>query len=215
MLRSEKGEALPNYEPYPLPEIDRQKEENPLQYPAALPDGFPNWYAAFTSPRHEKKVAFHFEQRQIEAFLPLYETIHRWKNRCNANLQLPLFPNYIFVKIDPRERVQVLNVPGVLYLVSAGREPLPVPGNYIAALRDGLRMYKIEPHPNVDVGDRVRIITGPMSGMEGILVRKKNDVRVVLKMEMIARSMAVEVNVADMEYAGSQPKRLSASPGTL
>ncbi|MGO9304723.1 MAG: UpxY family transcription antiterminator [Candidatus Korobacteraceae bacterium] len=186
-----------------------------MQYPAALPDGFPNWYAAFTSPRHEKKVAFHFEQRQIEAFLPLYETIHRWKNRCNANLQLPLFPNYIFVKIDPRERVQVLNVPGVLYLVSAGREPLPVPGNYIAALRDGLRMYKIEPHPNVDVGDRVRIITGPMSGMEGILVRKKNDVRVVLKMEMIARSMAVEVNVADMEYAGSQPKRLSASPGTL
>ena len=82
-----------------------------------------NWFAAHTNSHHEKRVASHLAERQIESFLPLYATRHRWKNRCKMNIELPLFPNYVFVHIDPRERVRVLEVPGVLsphpYLVIA------------------------------------------------------------------------------------------------
>ena len=84
---------------------------------AAAQDFSANWFAAYTHSHHEKRVASHFGERQMEAFLPLYATRHRWKNRCEVNLELPLFPNYVFVRIDPRKRVRVLEVPGVLSLL--------------------------------------------------------------------------------------------------
>jgi len=76
-----------------------------------------SWFAAYTSSHHEKRVAWHFGERHIESFLPLYCARHRWRNRCQMKFELPLFPNYVFVRMDPRERVRVLEVPGVLSLV--------------------------------------------------------------------------------------------------
>jgi len=114
---------------------------------AAAPNVFANWFAAYTNSHHEKRVASHFAERQIESFLPLYTTLHRWKNRCEMNLELPLFPNYVFVRIDPRERVRVLEVPGVMSLVGFGRALAPLPDFEIEALRSGLGKRKIEPHP--------------------------------------------------------------------
>jgi transcription termination/antitermination protein NusG len=178
-----------------------------------------NWFAAYTNSHHEKRVASHFAERQIEAFLPLYATRHRWKNRCEMNLELPLFPNYVFVHIDPGERVRVLEVPGVQSLVGFGRTLAPLPHFEIEALRSGLGQRKIEPHPYLVIGERVRIKAGPMTGMEGVLVRKKNNFRVVLALDVIMQSVAVEVDADDLEpvpiYAGrvvlppdfpSQPK---------
>jgi transcription antitermination factor NusG len=188
-------------------------EEQSPYVPQPLEDYTANWYAAFTSPRHEKRIAWHCQERQIESFLPLYHTTHRWKNRCNVRLELPLFPNYLFVHIDRRERVRVLSVPGVLGIVSAGRDMSPVPEDYILSLREGLRVHRIEPHPNVDIGDRVRIVAGPMTGMEGILLRKKSELRVVLKAEMLARSIAVEVTTSDIACA-SAAKTECASAAT-
>jgi transcription antitermination factor NusG len=147
----------------------------------------------------------HCTDRQIESFLPLYRVKHRWKNRCTATLELPLFPNYLFVRIDPKERVQVLKLPGVLSIVSSGRQPSPVPDDYISSLRSGLLAHQIEPHPRVDVGDRVCITTGPMAGMHGILDRQKNKLRVVITLEMIGRSVAVEVGAEEILYAGNAP----------
>lgn len=161
----------------------------------------PNWFAVYTTPRHEKRIAHHCEQRQIESFLPLFHEVRQWKNRCKVKLDLPLFPNYLFVRIAREERFQVLNVPGVLSILGSGSDLFPVQDGYIASLRQGLDANKIEPHPPVEVGDRVRIIAGAMSGMEGILVRKKNEFRVVLKVAMLERSMAVEVTMADIEFA--------------
>lgn len=161
-----------------------------------------NWFAVYTTPRHEKRIALHFEQRQIESFLPLYQEIRQWKNRCKVKLDLPLFPNYIFVRIERDERFRVLNVPGVLSILGSSSDLFPVEDEYIVSLRRGLDAHKIEPHPLVGVGDKVRIIAGAMSGMEGILVRKKNDLRVVLRVALLERSMAVEVTTEDIEYAG-------------
>lgn len=160
-----------------------------------------SWFAAYTNSHHEKRVALYLTERRIESFLPMYSTRRRWRNRCEANLELPLFANYVFVRIDPRERVRVLEVPGVLSLVGFGRTLAPLPDFEIEALRTGLRLRKIAPHPYLVIGDRVRIKAGPMTGMEGVLVRKKNNLRVVLALDVIMQSMAVEVDADDLEPA--------------
>lgn len=162
----------------------------------------PRWYATFVMSRHEKRLVEHCAERRIESFLPLYQVRHRWKNRRTATIDLPLFPNYVFLRIERQQRLQVLGLPGVVSIVSSGREMLPISDEYVTSLRDGLLAHKIEPHPNVEVGDRVCISTGPMSGMEGILDRRKNEIRVVLRLEMIGRSVAVEVGAEEISYVG-------------
>jgi transcription antitermination factor NusG len=167
-----------------------------------LPDYLPRWYAVFTTPRHEKRVAGHFVMRELEGYLPLYQAVHKWKNRCKVALDLPLFPNYIFVRIDWRERVRVLEVPGVAGVVGTRPELSVIADEYIKSLREGLRAHKIEPHPYLVIGERVRIKDGAMGGMEGVLVRKKAGFRVVLTLDMIMQSIAVEVDADQVEPAG-------------
>ena len=159
----------------------------------------PQWFAAYTTTRHEKAVAEHFNIRSIEAFLPLYKTQRLWKNGCKMNLELPLFPSYVFVRVAARERVRVLEVPGVLSLVSAAGKPVPLPEADIQALRSSLPFIKCEPHPYLKVGERVRIKSGTLEGMEGILLRKKGLLRVVLSLDLIMKSVAVEVDADNVE----------------
>ena len=163
------------------------------------PHQVPQWFAAYTTTRHEKAVAEHCGMREIETFLPLYCTQRLWKNGCKMNLQLPLFPSYIFVRVASRERVRVLEVPGVLSLVSAAGKPVPLPEAEIEALRSSLPFIKCEPHPYLVVGERVRIRSGSLEGMEGILLRKKGLLRVVLSLDLIMKSVAVEVDADNVE----------------
>jgi transcription antitermination factor NusG len=159
----------------------------------------PKWFAVYTTPRHEKAVARHFESRRIESFLPLYMEMHRWKNGCRVNVEQPLFPGYIFARIGRRDSTQVLSVPGVLLIVGSGREPLALPDFEIEALRSGLHLRKFEPHPYLVVGEKARIKSGSLAGMVGVLARKKNSLRVVLTLELIMRSVAVEVDADELE----------------
>lgn len=177
----------------PLPVIVPQFEGSRTLYA-------PSWFAVYTTSRHEKRIAHHCEQRQIEAFLPIYQEERQWKNRCRVKVDLPLFPGYLFVRIERKERFRVLDLPGVLSILGSGIDLLTVPDEYIASLRQGLDAHKIAPHPLVEVGDKVRIVAGAMTGMEGILVRKKDELRVILKVAMLNRSMAVEVTTADIEF---------------
>jgi transcription antitermination factor NusG len=179
-----------------------------IQGLAAAQESSANWFAAYTNSHHEKRVASHFGERQIESFLPLYAALHRWKNRCEVDLDLPLFPNYVFVHIDPRERVRVLEVPGVLSLVGFGRTLAPLSDFEIEALRSCAGQRKIEPHPYLVIGERVRIKAGPMTGMEGVLVRKKSNFRVVLALDVIMQCVAVEVDADDLEPAAKYAGRV-------
>jgi transcription antitermination factor NusG len=161
----------------------------------------PRWFAAYTSPRHEKHVSQQMQHRGIQNFLPLYKSMRRWKDR-RKELELPIFPGYLFVRMALRERVRVLQVPGVVQLVSFQGRPAPLPDSEIEMLRGQLSQSgTLQPHPFLTVGRRVRVTNGPMSGMEGLLARKKEKFRVVLSIELIQRSVAVEVDMRDIEPA--------------
>jgi transcription antitermination factor NusG len=160
----------------------------------------PKWFAVYTNSRHEKRVAQHLTQREIEFYLPLYKAQRKWSDGSRVTLDLPLFPGYLFVHIKRSERGLVLGVPGTLAVVGGtGGEPAPLPDAAIDALRTGLHLRRVEPHPLLTVGQRARIRSGALAGMEGIVVRKKNSCRVVLTLEHIQRSIAVEVDGDDLE----------------
>lgn len=154
----------------------------------------------YTTSRHEKRVAQHLRERQIESYLPLYRSERKWSDGSRVTLDLPLFPGYLFVHISKAERVHVLNVPGALAVVGGtGREPASLPDEAIEALRTGLHLRAPQPHPLVTVGQRARIRSGALAGMEGIVVRNKNSFRVVLTLEHLMQSVSVEVGSDDLE----------------
>ena len=159
------------------------------------------WFAAYTTPRHEKHVSELLADKQIETFLPLYQTARQWKKSRPVVLELPLFPTYVFVRTDPHSRGPVLSTPGVLAIVGSSKEPWPLPDVEVDALRRGMQARKIEPHPYLKVGEKVRVKAGVMAGVQGILVRKKNEFRVVLSLDAIMQSVAVEVDADDLEPA--------------
>jgi transcription antitermination factor NusG len=156
------------------------------------------WYAGYTASRHEKRVAEHFTQRGIEHFLPLYQSVHHWNNGRHL-VQLPLFPGYIFVRIALEQRLRVLEVPGFVRLVGFDGRPHALPEMEINGMRDALsRGVLAEPYPYLTVGTRVEICKGPLQGMTGILLRRQNKYRVVISVDLIMRSMAVEVAAEDV-----------------
>ena len=161
-----------------------------------------HWYAVFTVPQNEKTVVRRLCHHEVEAFLPTYETVRVWKNRQRAHLILPLFPCYLFVRINHRERGKVLGTPGVLRIVGSRRETMPVPDETIEFLRSDLNAGKFEPYVELVVGERVRIKSGSMQGLEGTLVRKSNHLRFVLSVAMINQHAAIEVSPEQLEAVG-------------
>jgi transcription antitermination factor NusG len=159
----------------------------------------PFWYAAYTSANHEKRVAEQLLQRSVEQFLPLYNSVRRWKDR-RVHLQLPLFPGYVFVRIALCDRLRVLQIPGVAKLVEFNGTPAPLPEEEIEALKKGLVCgVHAEPHAFLTVGRRVRVKAGPLEGLQGIVLRRKNRLRLIISLDLIRRAAAVEVEAADLE----------------
>lgn len=161
-----------------------------------MPDFGLNWFAAYTRPRHEKAVASALDQRGYEIVFPSYQFASRWKDRTKQ-VELPLFPGYLFVRCEVRKRLPVLQTPGLLHLVSDDRGPLPVPDGEVENLRLAMAgRARLEAVPFLKIGDRVLVRHGPLAGLEGILVAKRNMLRVVISVELLARSVAVEIDGA-------------------
>jgi transcription antitermination factor NusG len=156
------------------------------------------WYAAYTRANHEKNVAEQLRQRSVEHFLPCYDSVRRWKDR-KVCLQIPLFPGYVFVRISLREQMRVREIPSVAMLVGISGNATALPDEEIYALRKGFAEGILaEPYPYLTVGRRVQVIRGPLVGFEGILVKKKNRTRFVISLELIMRSVAVEIDPAEL-----------------
>jgi transcription antitermination factor NusG len=158
----------------------------------------PHWYALYTCANHEKRVAAELRARTVEHFLPLYSSVRRWKDR-RVPLDLPLFPGYVFVRLALRDRLRALQIPSVVRLVGFTGQPAPLPDDEMEILRSGLSEHSdAEPHPFLTVGRRVRITSGPFTGLEGILLRRKSLLRVVVSIALIHRAVAVDVDIADV-----------------
>jgi transcription antitermination factor NusG len=157
------------------------------------------WYAVHTRARHEKQVAQRIAAQQLETYLPVHRGRHLWKNGVYADVEIPLFPCYLFAKASLHEQLLVLRVPGVLGLVASSSRPTAIREIEMQMLRIAIEQLQAEPHQYMNVGDVVRIISGPLAGLEGILTRRKNQYRVVLSVEAIVRSIVVEVSEHDIE----------------
>jgi transcription antitermination factor NusG len=159
----------------------------------------PLWYAVYTCANHEKRVAAELHARTIEHFLPLYTSVRRWKDR-RVTLDLPLFPGYVFVRLALRDRLHVVQIRGVARLVGFNGTPAQLSDKEMEVMRSGLsKCLRAEPHPFLTVGRRVHIAAGPFTGLEGVLIRKKNNLRVVVSIELIQRSIAIEVETAELK----------------
>ena len=161
----------------------------------------PRWYAVYTCANHEKRVAEQLRERSVDYFLPMYECERRWKDR-RVRLQTPLFPGYVFVQIALTDRLCVLQTPGIVHLVSFGGHPAPLPQEDILAIQNCLSHgFQIEPHPYLRAGQHMQVMRGPLQGLEGVIVRRKNGSRFVLSFDLLQRAVAIEMNAMDLQPA--------------
>src|SRR6266852_9446784 len=154
------------------------------------------WYALRVRSRHENTVALHLQARGYESFLPVYKSERRWSDRFKE-IELPLFPGYVFCQFNPLNRLPILSVPGIVHVVGIGRNPVAVDQTEIAALQAAVKSgLPRQPWPFVEIGHRVRIEHGPLRGVEGILLGFGGHQRLVLSVTLLQRSVAVQVDEA-------------------
>lgn len=178
--------------------VKLQKEEPP---PTAR-EPVRSWFALYTSSNHEKKAEQHLRMKDIETFLPTQVATRRWKNRVTVKVEVPLFTGYVFVRIARTQCAKVLEVPLVHSIVGNGREALALPENEVEVLRSGLHQRQIDPYPYLKVGQMARIRSGALAGLEGVIVRKDGQLRVVLSIDLIMKSIAVHVTADELDISG-------------
>jgi transcription antitermination factor NusG len=153
-----------------------------------------HWYAIRVRSQNEDLVARHLRVRGLESFLPVHKQQHRWSDRFKE-IELPLFPGYVFCQFDPLNRLPVLTVPGVVHVVGTGKTPVPIDEDEIAAIQAAVKSgFSTQPWPFVEIGQRVRIEYGPLCGIEGLLLGFRGHHRIVLSITLLQRSVTVEIN---------------------
>jgi len=163
------------------------------------------WCAIHTRHQHEKSVTALLSRQGFRVFLPTYETVRRWSDR-KKRVRLPLFPGYVFLVDEEQRRLQVLSTPGVHTILSTGKVPAVIPSAEIDAIRRAVESpLRVEPHPLLRSGAAVRIKSGPLMGLEGIVSRGKDLFRVVLSVELLGRSAAVEIDASATELLAPPP----------
>lgn len=151
------------------------------------------WFAVQVKSRSEKSVAAIARYNGFEQFLPLCTSRRKWSDRVKS-LELPIFPGYVFCRIDLESRLQLLTIPGVQSILGAGRVPIPVDEAEIAALQTAAKSgLPLEPWPFLKVGQRVLLEEGPLAGLEGLLIEVRKNYRVLLSVTLLNRSVAVEI----------------------
>jgi transcription antitermination factor NusG len=152
------------------------------------------WYGIRTKSNHERVAAVVLQSKGYEQYLPVYRRRRRWSDRI-VETDRPLFPGYVFCRFDARKRLPIVSTPGVVSVVGFGSEPAPISDSEIEAVRAILRSgLAAEPCPFLREGQRIRVRRGSLEGLEGILLKKKSDWRIVVSVAMLQRSVAVEID---------------------
>jgi transcription antitermination factor NusG len=170
------------------------RDHSPPQVP-----GTSSWYAIYAKHNHERKVADLLARKGMDVFMPLYESVRRWKDR-NKSLPMPLFPGYVFLKSNLHNKIEILSTPGVFFIVESAGQACPIPEQEIEAIRAITQSdVRFEPHPFLKTGEYVRIRTGPLAGISGIFVKPKNKYRVVVSIELLRKAVAIEVDTGNVD----------------
>lgn len=159
------------------------------------------WYAVHTRSHFERQVATEITGNGLNCYLPSYEEEHQWKDR-KKKVSLPLFPGYLFVRIRdlPTERLTVLKARGVVQIVGSGGRIEPIAEEEVESVKRVLdSRLACHGHPFLRAGMRVRVKRGILRGLEGFLIRVKNRARLVISVNLIAQSVAAEIDIADVE----------------
>jgi len=168
---------------------------------AVLGNDFENWYAVLSYARHEKVVARRLRDKGVTTFFPTVTEIHRWSDRKKI-VEVPLFSCYLFVKLAPtnEERQKVLQIDNVLGFAGSTRHGTPIPSEQIEAVRILVReRLPYRTHPFLKTGQRVRVCSGALEGLEGILVGRKGESTLVLSVDAMQRSLSVQIDGYDLE----------------
>lgn len=164
------------------------------------------WYAAHTRHQHEKMVAGILANKGFEVFLPLYSEVRQWRDR-RKRVELPLFSCYVFLRGDLDQRLAIVRTPGVHGLVASAGKLAGIPEAEIEAVRSVIiNRINVEPHPFLKYGDLVRVKSGALSGLEGFLVRKKGQARLIISVTLLERSVAAEVDAGTVERVAPAPQ---------
>ena len=170
------------------------------------------WFVLYVKPRHEKVIVRSLSAEGLEAFLPLYVRQHVYMHRSKEN-ELPLFPGYVFCRFDVLKRTPILATPGVLFIVSVGRTPIPVDDIEIFSLQSAIKaQLSLEPCPFVQKGQRVQITRGALTGVEGIVLEVRKSLRLVISITLLRRSIQCEVDRGWITACDPVPPRLSMVP---
>jgi transcription antitermination factor NusG len=152
------------------------------------------WFALRVKSRCEKVVATIAQNKGFEEFLPVYQSLRRWSDRMKS-VELPLFPGYIFCRLDPQRRLPLLTIPGALHFVGIGKTPVAIEDTEILAIQSAVHSgLMIEPYPFIEIGQRVRLECGPLAGLEGVLVGTSKQHRIVVSVTLLRRSVAVAID---------------------
>jgi transcription antitermination factor NusG len=183
-----------------------------------LPNDRPaQWFALRVKSRCEKAVAMIAQNKGFEEFLPLYQSQRRWSDRLKS-VELPLFPGYLFCRLDPQHRLPLLTIPGVLHFVGIGKTPAPIEDAEITAIQTAVRSgLWTEPWPFLEIGQRVRLNDGPLTGLEGILVGTSKQERLIVSVTLLRRSVAVAIErhwATPLDVSG-RPRMIPVSPPAL
>jgi transcription antitermination factor NusG len=174
-----------------------------------------SWCALYARHQHERNVATLLSSKGFQVFLPTYVTVHRWSDR-KKQVTLPLFPGYVFFVDQAERRLQILSTPGVHTILTLGKAPALIPEDQIEAIRRAVNSpFRVSPHPFLKSGDAVRIKSGPLVGIEGIVSREKDIFRVVISVEMLGRSAAVEIDASAVERIHTRIERISSQSTTI
>jgi transcription antitermination factor NusG len=177
----------------------------------------PAWYAVYTKHQHEKSASDLLSRKGFTVFLPLHNAERRWKDRTKI-VSLPVFPCYLFLRTNLDRKLEVLRTPGVFWLVENDGHACAIPESEIEAVRQITeKSARVEPHPypSLKDGDFVRIRSGPLAGIQGILTNLKNRYRVVLSVEVLRKAIAVEVDLSSVEPVSSPSGIVPPPPAEL
>jgi transcription antitermination factor NusG len=168
------------------------------------------WYALTIRSRFEKFAAKSLRDKGYEEYLPLTRSTRRWSDRMKT-IATPLFPGYLFCKFDIQDRLPILVVPGVLYIVAIGKAPATIPESQISSLQQVITSgMECEPWPFPQVGQSVSVERGPLAGLNGIVIENKSSLRLVLSLPLLQRAVAVEMDRSCVDFAHQKQRSSSA-----